>query len=166
MDLYLNLKKAEAGGSHAGQNTNVSAPRRKRMTEESYNKHPIGVMGGDGKADNPNVGPKHNHSTTVDEELEDERQEYSNKQDSKNIIRAPKEKDDVKKSLMFLDCIGDLVKGNPAHNPTEVEFLVQEMGYTQEDINKGITLDGDERSRFGQWLSSRTLDSVHQLIGE
>lgn len=168
MNLYIDLKKAvAAGGSGAtavGQNTNVSSARRKRLTDESYNKNPIGVMGGDGKPDDPDVGPKHNHSTSLDEDLEEEREEYASKQDARNIIRAPKG-EDTKKSLAFLECIGDIVEGHD-YNPTEREFLTQELGYTNTDLAKGVSLTGNDRSRFGQWLDSRMQESIQNLVGE
>lgn len=166
MNLYIDLIKAEGAAGAVGQNTNVSSQRRKRLNDESYNKHPIGVMGGDGKPDDPDVGPKHNHTNSLDEELEEERQEYASDQDSKNIIRAPKdEEEETKKSLAFLDCIGDIVKSQD-YNPVEREFLTQEMGYTSQDLIKGISLSANDRSRFGKWLDSRMQESVRNLTGE
>lgn len=164
MNLYIDLLKAEGQGSAVGQNTNVSSPRRKRLVDESYNKHPVGVMGGDGKPDDPNVGPKHNHSSSLDEDLEEERKNYADTQDSKNIIRAPKESEETRKSLAFLECIGDMVEVQD-YNPVEREFLEQELGFTNSDLVKGISpLSPTDRARFGQWLDARMHESVLALM--
>ncbi len=168
MDLYIDLMKAEGPSSAVGQNTNVSSQRRKRLVDESYNKHPVGVMGGDGKPDDPDVGPRHNHTTSLDDSLEDERKKYADKQDARNIIRTPKddeeEEEETKKSLAFLECIADIVKSED-YNPVEREFLFQEMGYTSADLIKGIApLSPSDRSRFGQWLDDRMQKSVLDLM--
>lgn len=190
MMLYLEDKaesfnKAVGGGGQGGRVGRDSSKPSRQVAREyntSFDESPVGVMGGDGRADDPDVGPQHRHSEedALDNELEEQRQADNALAADRGII--PKDDDDdddeeeettksigstaldIAKSLNYKM---DAALSRKSLNPTEEQFLREELGYSKHDITKGVArISGSDRHRFSEWLSSRVQKSISHLNGE
>ena len=187
MNLFLDssksfdlVKAGPSGGAAVGVDSDKPSRQTARAYNESFDQKPVGVMGGDGHPDDPDVGPSHRHSPedALDVELEEARQEDNKVYADRGVIpkkKGEEEEDDeeVEKSLSGLDIVKSLnvsltrVLSKNALNPIEREFLTQELGYTERDILKGSAIiSGTDRYRFSEWLIGRMSKSVNSLNGE
>jgi hypothetical protein len=180
MNLYLDidLMKAGAGqGVSGGRDSNKTARRVKREYDESFNRMPVGVMGGDGKPDDPDKGPRHTHSEedSLDEELEEKRQQDNKLSAERNLIgedeEDEKKKEPTAKSLLddTLDALHSIVQKSLNRyviNPVEQQFF-EEQGYTKDDIIKGkARFDVRTKEQYDGWLMNRMRKSMSDLSGE
>ncbi len=188
MELFLDTSKSfdlvkagPAGGAAVGRDSDKPSRRVARQYNESFDHKPVGVMGGDGPADDPDVGPSHRHSeeNSLDVLLEEERQEDNKLSAERGLIPKKDDEDDdededeVGKSLSAVDIVKSLITqidhelDKRSLNPVEKEFLLDELGYTERDILKGrAVIAGQDRYRFSEWLVERMSKSVSNLNGE
>ncbi len=186
MELFLDTSKSfdlvkagPAGGAAVGRDSDKPSRRVARQYNESFDHKPVGVMGGDGPADDPDVGPGHRHSEedSLDVLLEEERQEDNKLSAERGLIPKKddedEEEEEVGKSQSALDIVKSLITqidyelDKNSLNPAEREFLLDELGYTERDILKGrAVITGKNRYRFSEWLVDRMSKSVSNLNGE
>jgi hypothetical protein len=161
--LYLDLEGCEGlviqkavNSPNAGTTTDGDK-RAQRKMKESYAKQPVGVMGSSGVAmeDDPDVGRKwqHNEEDSLDAELEEER----------------KKKEDIEKSVDILKALRQSVERELSMclpNPTEIEFMRDVLGHSEDSIRKGlVTIKGKDRHRFHEWSLQRLAKSVRDMSG-
>jgi len=159
--LYLDPEDAQsifkAVNSPNMGTTTDSDKRAQRKMKESYAKQPVGVMGGAGVAmeDDPDVGRqwKHSEEDSIDAELEEERK---------------KKEDEKEKSLEVLKSLRMQIHEELnmcKHNPAEVEFMRDVLGYDEDAIHKGlVTICGKDRQRFHEWSLGRLNKSLSDML--
>lgn len=177
MKLYLDLEKA--GQGQTGGKDNISGSRKAAKVRSSYEKQPVGVTGGGHTPDHPDKGGKwqHTEEDSVDTELEEDREKQRTKAADRNLI--PEDEDAEEKSInkSFNSSANDLVKsigmyvssmsGLKKPSNTEREFLTEVMGFTEDDIRKGLAkIHGTDRHRFNEWLQDRLYKSLDALTGK
>jgi len=144
MNLYLDLNKAvQVPNVSTGPKSGEQAAR---AHEDSFNTRSSGVSGGDPTPDDPDVGKKWRGSNESDE---DDKPETTSK--AVDILKAftARLQTEVEKSVP---------------NEREVEYLMDECGYSREEISKGYArIVGHERARFNTWLNARFMHSVSQM---
>ncbi len=192
MNLYLDISKSldfnkagpGGGGAMVGRDSTKPGRQVAREYKESFDQSPVGVMGGDGPADDPDVGPRHRHSEedALDTELEEDRQADNKLAAERHTIRPIKdEEDEEEEEEETIKSLGstaiDIVKSlnyrmdyelqKNSLNPVEEQFLLEELGYSRHDIAKGTAIiSGINRHRFSEWLSDRMQKSISNLKGE
>lgn len=191
MNLYLDISKSvdfnkagPGGGAAVGRDSTKPGRQVAREYNESFDQSPVGVMGGDGPADDPDVGPRHRHSEedSLDSELEEDRQADNKLAAERHTIRPIKKDEeeeeeeeettkaigtvalDIAKSLNYRM---DQALDQNRLNPVEEQFLLEELGYSKRDIVKGAaSISGADRNRFSEWLTDRMQKSISNLKGE
>jgi hypothetical protein len=163
LDLGADLDLIKAVTSPNVGNVTESGKRSQRKMKESYAKQPVGVMGGAGIAmpDDPDVGDKwqHDEDDSVDTELETK------------VRNQDKDEEDTEKSVavVLLKSLRIETEEQIAiyrHNPTEVVFMCDVLGYTEQDIRKGLVrITGRDRHRFHEWMLERMCTSVDSMMG-
>jgi hypothetical protein len=180
MNLYLDidLVKAGSGGISGGRDSDKTARRAKREYDESFNRMPVGVMGGDGHPDDPDKGPRHNHSEedSLDTELEEKRQEDNKLSAERKLIpkddedeekeKEPTAKAMIEETLASLHGLVQKSLNRYVINPVEQQFF-EEQGYTKDDIIKGSArFDIRTKDQYDSWLMDRMHKSMSGLIGD
>ena len=171
LDADLDLIKA-VSSPNAGSVTD-SDKRAQRKIKESYAKHPIGVMGGSGVAmhDDPDVGAKwqHDEDDSVDADLEENVRNKDKKTDGDPSNDDEADEDDTSKAVDILKALrstAEEVVGRARYNPSEVVFMKEVLGYTDQDIHKGLAkIIGRNRHRFHEWMLDRMSKSVDTMMG-
>jgi hypothetical protein len=165
MNLYLKELNKAVSPPNVGRDT---VPERRSVAsyQSSYAEQPVGVLGGSHTPDSPEVGKDWKRSKEyVVDELEEDRDALDAEAVDSGVVR----KQEVNKSLSMLaqvnDCALDILhKLKP--NETEIEFLTEVLGYTHEDVNKGLArIVGRDRSLFNEWVCERLHKSVAELRG-
>lgn len=144
-------------------NVSVNSPsqnRSARQYDSSYEKDPIGVVGGSLSPDSPSVGAKwRGKDPTTKEEEEAENEE------SDEAIREENELEAAKSLLKSVMHNVDLERRRYTLNPAEKQFLVEVLGYESDDLHKGsVVLSPTHRVEFNRWLCQRFRNSVGNLI--
>ena len=99
---------------------------------------------------------------TVPKDDDEEEEEEEEEEDTTKSLGSTAL--DIVKSLNYRM---DAVLGNKSLNPTEEQFLLEELGYSKNDITKGIAqISGPNRNRFTEWLARRMQKSISHLNGE
>lgn len=162
MKLYIDLKKA------IGQSPNVGrvTEREDQSTVEhdsSYAHRYEGVASGESlDPDDPNEGGKwpHDEDDTVVEEVKSDRKKREKEGEDGGVVKSA--------AVQKLELINKALQAEKhvrTPNPREQEFLREVLGYSQEDINKGVALiTGRNRSLFNRWLCDRLTHSTETLV--
>lgn len=190
MNLYLDISKSidfnkagPGGGAAVGRDSDKPGRQVAREYNESFDQSPVGVMGGDGPADDPDVGPRHRHSEedSLDAELEDDRQADNKLAAERHLVRPIKDDEEEEEEEETTKAIGtvalDIAKSlnyrmdqaldHNRLNPVEEQFLLEELGYSKRDIAKGdARISGPDRHKFSEWLTDRMQKSISSLKGE
>jgi hypothetical protein len=162
LDLGADLDLIKAVTPPNAGTVTESGKRAQRKIKESYAKHPVGVMGGAGTVmeDDPDVGNNWQHSE--EDSVEAELEEKVRNQDD--------EEDEATKSvaIMLLKSLRTVAEEDVArsrHNPTEVVFMREVLGYNETDIRKGlVSITGRNRHRFHEWMLDRMYKSVGTMM--
>ncbi len=105
--------------------------------DESYNNVPVGMVGADAFKDTP-----------------DEQEEEPVKKSFVGFDMA-KSFRDLAREQTVLGKVSNI----------ELRFLTQELGYTEDDITKGLaSITGKDRHRFTEWLLSEAKTSVSSMV--
>lgn len=160
LDTDLDMLKAVTP-PNAGSVTR-SDKRAQRKMKESYAKHPVGAIegAGAGMVDDPDVGDRWHHSEedSVDAELDEE---VRNQDEEKEVSKA-----DAVGILKSLQTAATEDLERYKHNPTEVVFMRDVLGYNEQDIRKGLAhITGRNRQRFHEWMLARMYNSVDSMLG-
>ena len=166
MKLYIDLNKAVSYSPNFGSTTR-NERQSVRSYKESYAKQPVGVMGGGSHADDPDEGNnwKHSEDSSVDAELEKDREEEEELNQERGVIPEAKKSlstaTDIVKSLN-----GRLSQEIRRNRPltSEQQFLVEVMGADESLVRKGlVAISGPDRHAFHEWLCDRFTKSVASL---
>lgn len=160
MKLYLDLNKAIGQTPNVGLDT-PTEEQSVAESEGSYGRESVGVASGESSTpDDPDVGASWKH---------DEDSSVSNDTKDKLSDRKKKDKDDgiIKSAVEILESVNksmDSTINYYINNPREIEFLTSVLGYSEEDVSKGLAvITGHNRSLFNRWLCDRLLESTTNL---
>ena len=91
--------------------------------------------------------------------------------DTKDKLADRKKKDKdggiIKSAVEILEAVNksmDSTINYATNNPREIEFLTSVLGYSEEDVSKGLAvITGSNRGLFNRWLCDRLLESTTNL---
>lgn len=167
MKLYIDLLKAEIPSR--GKDTPPEDQSRDEY-ESSYGRRYEGVAAGEANdPDHPEVGNNWQH---------DEDDSVVADAEEKRAARKKGKKDETKKSLSsglteisglsIMESVNKSLTNfarSRLPSPTEQEFLREVLGYSQEEINKGVAvITGRNRRLFNRWLCDRMHTSTDTLV--
>ena len=163
--LYLDLNKATniSNGSSSSAGDTDNTFQEIREYNESYARPRTGTQAVMPNDDDPDVGKEWDGTgETLDEELQEERDQDEERAKKQNLIP-----DTLDKSLDFkhLHDVSNLIKSIKTSRVTNAEHdFLTESGYTEEDIVKGYArIQGRDRGKFSDWLVNRMNKSINAL---
>jgi hypothetical protein len=170
MKLYINK------GVSQMPNVGTVTPTEDQSIAEhdsSYARRPVGVAEGESyDPDHPEVGKKWKHSDedSVVEEVKEKQKKRTAEAKADGVVKnffALEPHDKTKKSLELLKNLNTQLQEQKLQrypNPREQEFLREVLGYSQEEIIKGLAvITGPNRRLFSKWLCDRLQDSTEEL---
>ena len=167
--LYItDLMKAISTSTSSSAGATPNEDRSTRRYNESFGRQTAGVSGDHHPTDDdPDVGKRWrdgddaDDDETLESELEEKREKASESAKDKGVVKAPTEALNMVKSLTDR-AAAEVAKRRPRQE--EADFLVQECGYSYDDVYKGrAVIRGRDRRRFNDWLCKRMELSVDSL---
>lgn len=173
--LYIDLKKAGAvSNSSSSSAGDTSDPyQQAREYNESFSEKKTGVGAGAVPADSV---AKVDEENSLQEELESAREQDAERSQRQGL--TPDDEDDTEDGadeetqkgigvdFIALANVAKVVKSINISRvtPVEMEFLTTELGYTLEDVEKGLAkITGRNRDIFSKWLCGRMHKSINVL---
>ena len=160
MKLFIDLRKGGQTPS-VGRDT-PTEDQSVAEDESSYARRYEGVASGESlDPDSPDVGAKWKHEgqETASDDVSETRKKRTKEAKSDGVVKSEAQEylDNLNKSMRDF-------KESRTPNSTEQEFLRDELGYTQDDINKGLAIiTGKNRGLFNRWLCDRLTSSTDTL---
>ena len=169
--LYIDLSKAGAISNSSSSSAGDSSDPNQGAREynESFSERHTGTGGGTEPAD---AVAKVDEENSLQQELESARDQDAERARRQGLTPDEEEDDteDAEKSIgIDFTALANVAKVVKSINksrvtPVEMEFLTVELGYTLEDVEKGIAkIAGRNRDRFTQWLCGRMHKSINVL---
>lgn len=165
MKLYIPLFGTEISKAVQIPNAGMDSSSERKTAlnhKESFTRVSPGVSGDSAAPDRPEVGAKwaHDEESSVDEDVEKERNANKDLNDKRGVTKAPKKVEKSSEALEIMKSFNSELKDELRFvklNPLEVEFLKSHFdGCTDDDINKGrVSITGRHRSAFTDWLNER-----------
>jgi len=172
--LYIDLRKAGAvSNSSSSSAGDTSDPHQSaREYNESFSERKTGS----GAAVPADSVAKVDEENSLQQELEEGRKQDAARAQREGLTpdnekeEEEEETEEAQKSIgidfVALANVAKLVKSinKSKVTPVEMEFLTLELGYTLEDVEKGVAkITGRNRDRFSNWLCGRMQKSINVL---